>query len=295
MNKLKMKMTPFFFIMPAVLLLIVFSFFPIIVAAGISFTDMDLLGLADWSQINFTGLENYIELFKDEEFLQAIYNTFFYVIIGVPLAVGSSFIIAFLLNLVSNWLSSVFRVIFYMPSVTNIVAVAVIWGFLYNNEYGLFNYILSLFDIGAVPWLESSKIAKLSLILLAVWKSNGVSMLIFLAALQSIPKMYYEAAEIDGANRWQKLTKITIPSVSFATFFVVVTTMIGWFQFFEEPFVMTEGGPLNSTNSMALFIYQEGFQYNEFGYGAAGSFVLFAIIIVVTIIQFKIRKIDQKG
>ncbi|GIN71553.1 sugar ABC transporter permease [Bacillus sp. J14TS2] len=294
MNKLKMKMIPFFFIMPAVLLLIVFSFFPIIVAAGISFTDMDLLGLADWSQINFTGFENYIELFKDEEFLQAIYNTLFYVIIGVPLAVGSSFVIAFLLNLVSNWLSSFFRVVFYMPSVTNIVAVAVIWGFLYNNEYGLFNYILSLFDIGAVPWLESTQIAKLSLILLAVWKSNGVSMLIFLAALQSIPKMYYEAADIDGANRWQKLTKITLPSVSFATFFVVITTMIGWFQFFEEPFVMTEGGPLNSTNSMALFIYQEGFQYNEFGYGAAGSFVLFAIIIVVTLIQFKIRKIEQK-
>lgn len=295
MNKLKMKMIPFFFIMPAVLLLLIFSFFPIIVAAGISFTDMDLLGLADWSQINFTGFENYIELFKDEEFLQAIYNTLFYVIIGVPLAVGSSFIIAFLLNLVSSWLSSFFRVVFYMPSVTNIVAVAVIWGFLYNNEYGLFNYILSLLDIGAVPWLESTQIAKLSLILLAVWKSNGVSMLIFLAALQSIPKMYYEAADIDGANRWQKLTKITLPSVSFATFFVVVTTMIGWFQFFEEPFVMTEGGPLNSTNSMALFIYQEGFQYNEFGYGAAGSFVLFAIIILVTIVQFKIRKIEQKG
>ncbi len=288
-------MIPFFFIMPAVLLLIVFSFLPILVAAGISFTDMDLLGLADWSQINFTGFENYIELFKDEEFRQAIYNTFFYVIIGVPLAVGSSFIIAFLLNFVSNWLSSFFRVVFYMPSVTNIVAIAVIWGFLYNNEYGLFNYLLSLFDIGAVPWLESTSIAKLSLILLAVWKSNGVSMLIFLAALQSIPKMYYEAAEIDGANRWQKLTKITIPSVSFATFFVVVTTMIGWFQFFEEPFVMTQGGPLNSTNSMALFVYQEGFQYNEFGYGAAASFVLFAIIIVVTIVQFKIRKIEQNG
>ncbi|GIN57129.1 carbohydrate ABC transporter permease [Lederbergia ruris] len=295
MNNLKMKMIPFFFIMPAVLLLIVFSFLPILVAAGISFTDMDLLGLADWSQINFTGFENYIELFKDEEFRQAIYNTFFYVIIGVPLAVGSSFIIAFLLNFVSNWLSSFFRVVFYMPSVTNIVAIAVIWGFLYNNEYGLFNYLLSLFDIGAVPWLESTSIAKLSLILLAVWKSNGVSMLIFLAALQSIPKMYYEAAEIDGANRWQKLTKITIPSVSFATFFVVVTTMIGWFQFFEEPFVMTQGGPLNSTNSMALFVYQEGFQYNEFGYGAAASFVLFAIIIVVTIVQFKIRKIEQNG
>lgn len=295
MNKLKKRMTPYFFIGPAVLLLLVFAFFPIIVAAGISVTDMDLLGLADWSSIQFTGLENYIALFKDEDFIESIYNTFYYVVIGVPLAVGSSFVIAFLLNLVGTWLSSVLRVVFYAPSITNIVAIAVIWGFLYNYEYGLFNYILSLFHIGAVPWLESTQIAKLSLILLSVWKSNGVSMLIFLAALQSIPRMYYEAAEIDGANRWQKLTKITIPSMGFATFFVVVTTMIAWFQYFEEPFVMTEGGPLNSTNSIALFIYQKGFQYNEFGYGAAASFVLFAIIILITLVQFRVRKKVQKG
>ncbi|HEU5138475.1 MAG TPA: sugar ABC transporter permease [Bacillales bacterium] len=295
MNKLKKRMTPYFFIGPAVLLLLVFAFFPIIVAAGISVTDMDLLGLADWSSIQFTGLENYIALFKDEDFIESIYNTFYYVVIGVPLAVGSSFVIAFLLNLVGTWLSSVLRVVFYAPSITNIVAIAVIWGFLYNYEYGLFNYIFSLFHIGAVPWLESTQIAKLSLILLSVWKSNGVSMLIFLAALQSIPRMYYEAAEIDGANRWQKLTKITIPSMGFATFFVVVTTMIAWFQYFEEPFVMTEGGPLNSTNSIALFIYQKGFQYNEFGYGAAASFVLFAIIILITLVQFRVRKKVQKG
>ncbi|MBM7618509.1 multiple sugar transport system permease protein [Bacillus tianshenii] len=293
MNSFKMKMTPYLFIAPAILLLMVFAFLPIVLALIISFTNMDLLGLADWSQISFIGMKNYLELLQDDTFFQAIGNTFFYVIIGVPLAVFSSFIIAYLLNLVSNWISSTFRVIFYMPSVTNIVAIAVIWGFLYNNKYGLFNYILSLLDIAAVPWLDDPLIAKLSLILLAVWKSNGISMLIFLAALQSIPKMYYEAADIDGANRWQKLMKITLPSMSFATFFVTVTTLIGWFQFFEEPFVLTEGGPLNGTNSIALFIYQEGFQYNEFGYGAAGSFILFAIIITFTLIQFKISKSEQ--
>lgn len=293
MNKFKMKITPFLFIGPAVLLLLVFAFFPIIVAFSVSFTNMDLLGLVNWSQVEFIGFENYIELFKDEEFLQSMYNTFFYVIIGVPLAVGSSFLIAFFINLLDEWMSSTFRVVYYMPSITNIVAIAVIWGFLYNQEYGLFNYLLSLIDVDKVPWLEDPLIAKLSLVLLAVWKSNGVSMLIFLAALKSIPKTYYEAAEIDGANRLQKLMKITLPSMSFATFFVTITTTIGWIQFFEEPFVMTEGGPLNGTNSMALFIYQEGFQHSEFGYGAAGSFVLFAIVIIATLVQFKFKKSDQ--
>lgn len=293
MNNFKTKMIPYVFIGPAILLLLVFAFLPILISLGISFTNLDLLGLVDYSNIQFTGFANYVELFKDDVFIKSIFNTMFYVIIGVPLAVGSSFVIAFFVYLLSGWISSAFRVIFYMPSVTNIVAIAVIWGFLYNQEYGLFNYMLSLIDVGKIPWLEDPLIAKISLIMLAVWKSNGVSMLIFLAALQSIPTVYYEAAEIDGANRWQQLFKITLPSMSFATFFVTITTMIGWIQFFEEPFIMTDGGPLNGTNSMALFIYQEGFQYNEFGYGAAASFVLFAIVIIATLIQFKFRKSDQ--
>lgn len=287
------KITPYIFIGPAVLLLFVFTFLPILLALVISFTDINLTGLADWSQINFIGLDNFVKLFQDEVFRQSIFNTFFYVIVGVPLAVGSSFLIALLLKFLAERLSSFFRVIFYMPSVTNIVAIAVIWGFLYNQNYGLFNYLLSLINVDSIPWLEDPTIAKLSLIIMAVWKSNGISMLIFLAALQAIPNIYYEAADIDGAGRWQKLTKITLPSMRFATFFVVVTTLIGWFQFFEEPFVMTNGGPLNGTNSIALFIYQEGFQYNEFGYGSAASFVLFAIIIVTTIIQFKLRKKEE--
>jgi len=293
MDKFKKHSTPYMFILPAILLLFVFSILPIIISLVISFTNMDIKGLADWSQIDFVGFKNFIQLFQDKVFLKSMLNTGIYVVIGVPLAVGSSFVIAFLLHLLSEWLSSTFRVIYYMPSITNIVAIAVIWGFLYNQSYGLFNYLLSLVDIGAVPWLEHPFVAKLSLILLAVWKSNGVSMLIFLAALQSIPRNLYEASEIDGANRWQQLRKITLPSMSFATFFVTVTTLIGWVQFFEEPFVMTEGGPLNGTNSIALFIYQEGFQYSYFGYGAAASFILFFIIIIATAIQFKLRKSDD--
>ncbi len=134
-----------------------------------------------------------------------------------------------------------------------------------------------------------SRYIETSLIIIAVWKAIGLNMLIFLAAIQGIPKEYYEAAEIDGANKWQQILKITIPLLKFSIFFVTVTTLIGWFQFFDEPFVMTKGGPLDSTLSVALFIYQRGFQYNKFGYAAAGSVILFIAIIIVTGIQMKIQ------
>lgn len=285
---------PFMFIGPAVLILLVFSIIPIFVAFFISFTDLDLKGLANWSNINYIGLENYKELLGDEVFHKSIYNTLFYAIIGVPLVIICSLGIALLLNYGSNLLFRFFRGVYYMPSITNIIAVAVIWGYLYNSQYGLFNYLLSLLEADKVPWLEEPTIAKLSLIVLAVWKGIGINMIIFLAALQGIPQSYYEAARIDGANRIQMLFRITIPLLRYATFFVTITTLIGWLQFFEEPFVMTEGGPLNGTISMALFIYQEGFQFSEFGYAAAGSFILFIFIIVVTLVQFKIRKSDTE-
>jgi multiple sugar transport system permease protein len=285
---------PYVFIAPAVIILTVFSIVPIIVAFLISFTDLNLKGLADWSNVSFIGLENYIALISDDLFHKSIFNTFFYVIIGVPLVIVFSLGIALLLNYGTSKLFTVFRGVYYMPSITNIIAVAVIWGFLYNTEYGLFNYLLSLLDVEKIPWLGEPTIAKLSLIVLAVWKGTGINMIIFLAALQGIPKSYYEAAEMDGANRWQVLFNVTIPLLRYATFFVTVTTLIGWLQFFEEPFVMTNGGPLDGTISMALFIYQRGFQFSEFGYAAAGSFILFVFIIVITLVQFKIRKSDTE-
>jgi multiple sugar transport system permease protein len=294
LKSLRTNKHPYVFIAPAVIILAVFSIVPIIVAFLISFTDLDLAGLANWSNVNFIGLENYYALISDELFHKSIFNTFFYVIIGVPLVIVFSLGIALLLNYGTSKLFTVFRGVYYMPSITNIIAVAVIWGFLYNTEYGLFNYLLSLLDVEKIPWLGEPTIAKLSLIVLAVWKGIGINMIIFLAALQGIPKSYYEAAEMDGANRWQVLWNVTISLLRYATFFVTVTTLIGWLQFFEEPFVMTNGGPLDGTISMALFIYQRGFQFSEFGYAAAGSFILFVFIIFITLVQFKIRKSDTE-
>ena len=283
---------PYLFIAPALLILILFSLIPITIAFVISFTDLNLKGLADWSSINFIGLENYTTLLTDTVFHKAVFNTLFYVVIGVPLVIITSLGIALLINYGKNLIFTVFRAVYFMPAITNIIAVAVVWGFLYNTEYGLFNYVLSLVDVDKVPWLEQPVLAKLSLIVLAVWKGIGINMIIFLAALQGIPNSYYEAARIDGAKRWQVLVYITIPLLRYSIFFVTVTTLIGWLQFFEEPFIMTKGGPLDGTVSMALFIYQRGFQFSEFGYAAAGSFVLFIVIIIVTLLQFKLKKAD---
>ncbi|MFS0614397.1 carbohydrate ABC transporter permease [Lederbergia ruris] len=280
---------PYLFIAPTIILLIIFSLLPIFIAFVISFTDLTLSGLADWSSIQFIGLENYKNIFKDTVFLKSIYNTFYYVIIGVPLVIICSLGIALLINFGKARIFKAFRVIFYMPSITNIVAVAVIWNFLYNPQIGLINYILKLVHLPTIGWLTDPAVSKVSLIILAVWKGIGLNMLIFLAALQSIPKTYYEAAQIDGASNWKQLIKITLPLLRFAIFFVSITTMIGWLQFFEEPFVMTNGGPLDSTVSVALFIYRTGFQLSNFGYAAAGSFILFMIIIIITLIQFRIQ------
>ncbi|GIP16023.1 sugar ABC transporter permease [Paenibacillus montaniterrae] len=284
------KQAPYIFIAPTLILLTLFSIVPILVALVISFTDMDLGGLANFNSISFIGFENYVEVLKDPVFMKAIYNTIFYVVIGVPLVILFSLAIALLINLGTSRIFKAFRVVYYLPSVTNIVAVAVVWNYLYNPTLGLFNYLLNLVGLPDVPWLTEPTIAKLSLILLALWKAVGLNMIIFIAALQGIPKSYYEAAQLDGANTWQQVTRITIPMLRFAIFFVSITTMIGWLQFFEEPFVMTQGGPLDGTLSVALFIYQNGFKFNNFGYAAAGSFVLFVCIIAITLVQLKLQK-----
>lgn len=288
------KRAPYLFISPALLLLMMFSLIPIVVAFVISFTDISLVGLADWSQINFVGIDNYIDIFTDPIFLKSIGNTLFYVVIGVPLVITCSLGIAVLINFGENRFFQFFRLIFYTPSITNVVAVAVVWSYLYNPSFGFLNYLLSLADIPAVPWLQHPVIAKISLIILALWRAIGTNMIIFLAALQGIPKAYYEAASLDGANKWQQLFKITVPMLKFAIFFVTVTTIIGWLQFFEEPFIMTNGGPLDSTTSVSLFIYRNGFQFSKFGYAAAGSFLLFIAIIIVTLIQFRMQKVKNE-
>ncbi|MCC8439284.1 MAG: sugar ABC transporter permease [Leuconostoc pseudomesenteroides] len=294
-NNLMKKITPYTFIFPALLLLILFSIIPIIISLVISFTNLDITGLGNWAAVKFIGLSNFINLFQDSLFLQSVGNTLFYVVFGVPAVIALSLTIAIMINFGQNKFFKLMRLVFYTPSITNTVAVAVVWTFMYNPSSGLINTMLNQIGLGSVGWLTDQHVAKIALIILAVWKAIGLNMLIFLAALQGVPKDYYEAAELDGANWWQQTMHITIPSMKFSIFFVSVTTLIGWFQFFDEPFVMTKGGPLGSTNSVALFVYQNGFQQSNFGYAASASFVMFAAIIMVTLIQFKLQNKQQNN
>ncbi|MGL4589269.1 MAG: carbohydrate ABC transporter permease [Mycoplasmatales bacterium] len=221
------KKNAYLFIAPAIILLLVFSVLPIFIATIVSLTDMDLTGLIDFSKINFIGITNYLELFKDREFIDAIKNTFFYVLIGVPLVIICSLTVAVMINAVSGKLGTFFRGIYYFPAITNSVAIAVVWLFLYNNSYGLFNYIIQTFGAEPIQWLNDPRWAKLALIVLAVWKGLGLNMIILLAAITAVPNELYEAAAIDGANTIQRFFKVTLPQLKYAIFFVVITTTIG--------------------------------------------------------------------
>lgn len=280
------------FIAPAMIVLAVFTLFPIILAFVVSFTDLNLRGLGDWSRIEFVGFYNYLRLLRDPGFYNALVNTVFYVVVGVPLVVGFALGFALLVNFATTRLFQAYRAMFFLPAITNIVAVALIWGYLYNTNFGLINHILSWGGVQPVPWLDQPLLARISLIIVGVWQGAGFNMLIFLAALQGIPRDLYEAADLDGAGPIRKLIFITVPMLRFATFFVAVTTMISWIQFFETPLVLTGGGPLDGTVSMALFIYQNGFAHSRYGYASAASFVLFAIVVLVTLIQFCLRRGD---
>ncbi len=283
----KLNIYPYLFIAPAIFLVFFFFLIPMIIALGISVTDMDLKGLADYSKISFVGLENYSKLFGDQVFIQSLKNTLFYVVVGVPLLILFSLTLALLLNFSESKFFSFLRGVFYMPSVTNIVAAAVIFTYIYNPAFGLLNYILD----SDINWLLGGPIiSKISLIILALWRGTGLNMIILLAAIKNIPKTYYEAASIDGATGLRQLFKITLPLLSYAIIFVAITSVIGWIQFFDEAFIMTDGKPLNATLSISLFIYKTGFKNNDFGFAAASSIVLFFIIIAITIVQMKLRK-----
>ncbi|MCU1410195.1 MAG: sugar transporter permease [Rhodoglobus sp.] len=288
------RLTPYLFVSPAMLLLITFGIFPILVAAVISTTDMNISAFASWSNVDFVGVDNYVTLFGDPDFWQALGNTGLFAVVGVPAIVVLSLATALLLNQSQNWFFRALRSFYFIPAITAIVAVSLVWSYLYNTQFGLFNYLLSLVGAEPVQWLSDPWLSKFSVGLVAVWRGTGLNIIIFLAALQGVPKEYLEAASIDGAGEWRKTFSITIPLLRFAIFFVSVTTTIAWLQFFDEPFVLTDGGPLGATTSVSIFLYKEGFRLNQFGYASAGSVVLFAIIAVITLIQLRLRRADDE-
>ncbi len=278
------------FLGPSLAVLIVFFFLPVLAALLLSLTDFDIYSLGNISYLRFIGFKNYNGLMNDPLFWKALKNTFYFVVVGGPLSVGVSLGAAVLLNSKFLPLKKLFRLVYFLPVVTTLVAVSVVWRYIYHPRFGLLNYFLSFLNIGPFDWLGDPALAMPSIILMAVWKNFGYNMIIFIAGLQNIPVELYESASIEGAGAWQKFKHITIPMLAPTTLFVSVITMIGYFQLFAEPYVMTQGGPLNSTLSIVLYMYQEGFRWWSIGYSTAIAFMLFAIILIGTIIQFKLQK-----
>jgi multiple sugar transport system permease protein len=290
---MKTRIAPYAFVAPTMILLVTFGVLPILVAGVVSLTDMNLAGLGDLSNISFIGLTNYTELFADGQFWQAMLNTAIFVVMGVPTVILVSLAIALLLNRSQSRFFRALRSFYFVPAITAIVAISLVWGYLFNTQFGLFNYLLSTVGLPPVQWLSNPIIVKFSVVWVAVWRGLGLNVIIFLAALQGVPKEYLEAASIDGASDFRRTVSIVIPLLRFAIVFVAVTTMIAWLQFFDEPFVLTKGGPLGASTSISLFLYQKGFSASQFGYASAGSVVLFIVIALVTVIQLRVRRRDD--
>ncbi len=281
----------FFFLAPALIAIGVFFFVPVIAALILSFTDFDIYSLANLDYARFIGLKNYTRIFEDPLFWKALKNTFYFLIIGGPLSIAVSLAAALLLNSKLVRFKTFFRLAYFSPVVTTLVAIAVVWRFVYHPRYGLLNYALSWFGVPQIDWLGDPTWAMPAIILMAVWKNFGYNMIIFIAGLQNISQELYEAASIDGASAWQQFKSITIPMLAPTTLFISVITMIGYFQLFAEPYVMTQGGPLNSTLSIVYYMYQMGFRWWSMGYSAALAFVLFGIILIASLIQSRLQKI----
>ncbi|MCS7151196.1 MAG: extracellular solute-binding protein [Endomicrobia bacterium] len=280
----------YLFILPAVCILVVFLFIPIIASFMLSLTNYDIYSIANPQKLVFIGIENYKLLVKDPVFWKSLRNTFLYVFLGVPLNIFIALIVALILNEKFIKLRSFFRAGYFMPVITSLVAVAVIWKWLYDPNFGLINSIITLIGLEPQDWLNSTRLALPSLILMATWKNFGYNMVIFLAGLQAIPESLYEAAAVDGANKGQIVWHITLPGLKPTTLFITITSVIGYFQFFAEPYIMTQGGPMNSTISVVLYMYNQGFKFFKLGFSSATAYVLFSIIFVFTLVQLRFQK-----
>ena len=278
------------FVAPALGLLAVFFLLPTVAALVLSFTDFDVYAVADSSRLRLVGLDNYVRLLHDARFWTALRNTVWFVLVAGPASIAVSLAAALLVDAKVVRGRAIFRTILFLPVVTTLVAVAVVWRYLYHPRYGLLNQLLGAVGIAPIDWLGDPAWALPALALLAVWKNFGFNMLIFLAGLQAIPERLSEAARLDGANRWQELWHVTVPMLAPTFVFVGVITTIGYLQLFAEPYVMTQGGPANSTLSVVLLMYEEGFRWWNLGYGAAVAFVLFALILTVSLLQLWLQR-----
>jgi ABC-type sugar transport system permease subunit len=262
--------------------LLVFVVSPIFLVVHLSFTDYDILTSPTWA-----GTLNYEDLWHDTLFWKAVRNTLFYTVVSVPIGITLSLLLALLVNRNLTG-ATFFRTIYYIPVVTPLVAVSTVWILIYQTGNGLANYVLSYFDIAPQPWLTSPVLAMPSIIIMSVWKGLGFNMVIYLAALQAIPRELHEAAELDGAGKLRQLFSITLPLLKPATIYVVITAIIASFQVFTQVYVMTGGGPNNATVTIVHLIYRTAFINLEMGYASAMAMILFVILVIASLTSFRL-------
>jgi multiple sugar transport system permease protein len=291
--RLRPHLTGWAFALPFLVIFLVFLAIPIVASFALSFTSFGIANIRDWFSADVVGFDNYTQLFDDERFLKAARNTAVFVVFGVPLTIALGLLAAVGLNQGIGRIQSFFRVGYYLPVVTSIVAIAVIWRYLLHPDYGVVNALLAQVGIDGPNWLGQRSTALPSIVALGIWRNLGFDMVIFLAALQGINPTLYEAARVDGARPHQIFFRITLPLLRPTILFLAVITSAGYLQLFEEPFVMTGGGPLDSTLSVAMYVYEQGFDFLNLGYASAVAYALFVAIVVLAFIQFRLLRTDD--
>jgi multiple sugar transport system permease protein len=278
------RLTAYVFLLPNILGFLAFTLIPIVVAGGLCFVKWDFA-----NPMEFVGFRNFLKLFRDDGFQISFVNTIYYSIVTVPVTMAAALGLALLLHQKLKGMK-LFRTIYFFPYISSMVAVAVVWGMLYHPDMGPINQFIKLLGVHNPPgWINSVVWAMPAVMLMSIWKQVGYYMIIYLAGLQAIPEHLYEAATIDGANGWNKFRHVTLPMLSPSTFMISILLVINSFKVFDQVVIMTDGGPGRATNVLVYYIYQQAFQYFKFGYASAISMVLFLLVLVVTIIQFKLE------
>lgn len=272
--------------LPFMALFLVFTAGPVLASLGMSFTDLRSTDIRNPLGVEFVGLSHYSDLLADPLFRKVTLNTTLYLVLGVPLTMAAALASAVGLNQITRF-KGLFRVGFYLPVVTSIVAVSVVWKFLLRDDGGLVNTVIGWFGVDGPGWLDSTTTALPTLVVMAVWRNFGTLMVIFLAAMQTVPRELLDAAETDGATGWSRFRHITLPLLRPTLLFGAVITSIGYLQFFEEAFVMTKGGPLDSTKSVTFFTFDQ-WGYGNYGYASAAAYLLFLAIMLLTLLQFRL-------
>ncbi len=273
---------------PNIIGFFMFMVFPILATLFFSFTEYDLIGAP-----KIIGLDNYVELFRDPIIATTLNNTLVFTLITVPIGMAFSLLLAIFLDQKIAF-KRFYRGAYFLPSITSMVAVSIVWQWIYNPEFGLMNYLLSFVGIRGITWLSSSSTSLLSLAIVNIWKSAGYNMMLFLAGLQGISNTYYEAGQLDGASKWKQFIHITLPMLSPTTFFIFIMSVISSFQVFDSVILMTKGGPGRSSSVLVHYLYQNAFQYFSMGYACAIAYLLFFIVLLVTMLNMRLeRKIKE--